>query len=131
LQSVRDEIDAHARRTFGDGAMEFRYQFRRYGLDGTMGGMELRRAVEGHEAFLILDVVASSQDLASTICMMGNQVMMHHHVEGWDGVGCTVAHPYSPATFDVGPVYRFTFHHVVEVDDPLELCRIELEEVGQ
>ena len=55
---------------------------------------------------------------------------MHHPVPEWRGSITGIAHPYAPATIDRGAVYRFTMNHVVELDDPLECYRIEMEEVG-
>jgi hypothetical protein len=54
---------------------------------------------------------------------------MHAKSPGWRG-GTTVAWPFPQSTFDMGQVYRFNVHHAMEVDDPLETFRIDLEEVG-
>lgn len=40
----------------------------------------------------------------------------------------TFAFPFSPVDTPRGPVYEFVLHHVVEVDDPLELVRIRYTE---
>ena len=54
---------------------------------------------------------------------------MHAKSPGWRG-GATVAWPFSKSVFDIGEVYQFNAHHVIDVDDPLEPFRIEIEEIG-
>ena len=43
------------------------------------------------------------------------------------GVAC----PFSPAHLDRGEVYRFNLNHVVQVDDPMEMFRIEYAKIGE
>jgi len=48
-------------------ANQYTLTFRVYGRDGSMGDAEPIARVEGHEAGLVIDVVASSQAVAADI----------------------------------------------------------------
>jgi hypothetical protein len=40
-----------------------------------------------------------------------------------------MAFPFSPSDIPVGPVFRFSIYHVLELDDPREIFPISYEEV--
>jgi hypothetical protein len=40
-----------------------------------------------------------------------------------------MALPFSPSDIPVGPVYRFSIHHVLELDHPYEIFPITYEEI--
>ncbi|MFZ0668351.1 MAG: acyclic terpene utilization AtuA family protein [Acidimicrobiales bacterium] len=129
IEGVKVDTAEHIERTLGH--QEYQLRIRTYGSNGTLGPIE-SRPFEGHESFLIIDAVASSQDLATTVALITNQILSHHRLRsGWrQGISTYVAYPFSPMVTERGPVYRFSLHHAVEVEDPMELFRIETEEVG-
>jgi hypothetical protein len=92
--------------------------FRVYGRDGTLGPLEPHPKLEGHEIGLIIDVVASSQELASDILPLVWHSGLHHPIPEYQGLISNFAFPFSPPGVDVGPVYRFCANHVWELDDP-------------
>jgi Acyclic terpene utilisation family protein AtuA len=94
--------------------------FRVYGRDGVLGPLESNPRVEGHEVGLIIDVVASSQSLASDILPLVWHSGLHHPIPEYQGLISNFAFPFSPPGIDAGPVYRFCANHVWELDDP---CR--------
>lgn len=130
IDSMRKSILWRVESSAGLRPGEYEFGMRVYGRDGVLGALEPTPQFEGHEAFLLMDATAATQEQASTIIRLASHVAMHHPVPEWRGSITGIAHPYAPATVDRGPVYRFTMNHVVELDDPLEPYRIELEEVG-
>src|ERR1700730_9453804 len=92
--------------------------FRVYGRDGTLGPLEPSPKLEGHEIGLIIDVVASSQALASDILPLVWHSGLHHPIPECNGLISNFAFPFSPPGVDVGAVYRFCANHVWELDDP-------------
>jgi hypothetical protein len=100
-----------------------------YGRDGTMGEREPIRSFEGHEAFLLVDVIADDETICETATSVIWYAFMHAKSPGWRGGG-TVAWPFSQSIHKLGDVYTFNVHHVIEVDDPMETFRLELEEVA-
>ena len=130
MGSIQGDIAARATELLGEGAMErCETHLRLYGRDGTMGEREPVKAFEGHEAFVLFDIVAPDERTADTLSSVIWYAFMHAKSPGWRG-GTTVAWPFNPPVFDLGQAYRFNVHHAIEVDDPLETFRIEYEEVG-
>jgi len=103
--------------------------FRVYGHDGTLGALETNAKMEGHEVGLIIDVVASSQSLASDILPLVWHSGLHHPIPEYQGLISNFAFPFSPPGIDVGPVYRFCANHVWELDDPCKPFRTTWEEL--
>lgn len=128
IEDMRRHIMSRIDETFG--SPEYGMNINVYGRDGTMGQLEPHPQFEGHEAFVLLDVTAGSQDLASSITKLASQLSIHHPVKEWEGAITGIAHPFAPATINRGPLYRFSMNHVVEIEDPLELCRIEWSELS-
>jgi hypothetical protein len=112
-----------------DALAQCQINVRIYGRDGVMGPREPIKRFEGHEAFFVVDVVAPTAEICTSATSVIYYAFFHAKSPGWRG-GTTVAHPLPTSTFDVGEVFRFNVHHAMEVDDPLETFRIEIEEVG-
>ena len=41
-----------------------------------------------------------------------------------------MAWPFAKSIHNLGEIYKFNVHHVIDVDDPMEVFKIELEEVS-
>jgi len=120
-QGVTDQI----RDYYSDiGASEYKIIFHVYGKNAVMGRLE-PRGEPGHELGIVMEVVASTQELASAICATARSTMLHYPYEGRKSTAGNLAFPYSPSDIKCGPVYKFTIYHLVEVDDPCELFRTE------
>lgn len=101
-----------------------------YGKNGTMGPLEPTRDASPHELCLLFEATAPTQEIASSIASIARHQALHLPVPEWSGLITALAIPFSPAYLERGPVYRFNVNHVVEVDDPLEMFRIEYMEMG-
>ena len=97
---------------------EYTLQFRVYGANATMGALEPSPQVEGHEVGLVIDVVASTQALASDILPIVWHTGLHHPIPEYEGLVSNLAFPFSPPGADMGPVYRFCANHIWHLDDP-------------
>ena len=130
IGGIQADIATRCEELLGAGALEqCQTHVRVYGRDGVMGAREPIPRFEGHEAFLVVDVTAPDRAICETAASVIWYAFMHAKSPGWRG-GTTVAWPFPRSTFDMGEVFRFNVHHAMEVDDPLETFRIELEEVG-
>ena len=118
LQRVRVEA-----MTLGIDPDSYTLTVRRYGLDAVMGGREPSTA-EPHEIGLMLDVVAATPDDAATILAKARYAAMHTEFEGRLCTAGNLAVPFAPSDAHVGPAYRFSVWHVMELDDPLEIFPI-------
>jgi Acyclic terpene utilisation family protein AtuA len=131
LRQARESIETKARRVYGDEVDTARLSVRSY---GTGTGTELfpgRPAQPpADEVIILLDVVAPRQNLATGMANIAWHTMIHSPTPGWTGALLTGAWPYNPPLLERGPIYRFNVNHAIEVDDPLEFVRMELEQVG-
>lgn len=132
LATLRESIARKCRASLGlELDRDFRLLFRVYGQNGTMGPMEPRNAIEGHEIGLVVEAIARTAEEARAVLNIVWHTGLHHPVPEWQGLISSWAFPYSPPEMDAGPVYRFCANHLLELDDPLEPFRIELVEVGR
>ena len=109
---------------------DFRLVYRVYGQNGSMGALEPRDEIEGHEIGLVVEVVGRTADEARAVLNIAWHTGLHHPVPEWQGLISNWAFPYSPPEMDAGPVYRFCVNHVMELDDPLEGFSIDFVDVG-
>ncbi len=107
----------------------YRLIFHIYGKNGVMGKLEPQKEITSHELGIILEVVAKDQELANTICAFARSTLMHYSYKGRIATAGNLAFPYAPSDIPTGPVYKFTVHHLVQVDDPCELFPIEFVEI--
>jgi hypothetical protein len=130
LDAARRQLDLKCRRVFGDRAEQATITVRTYGAGEGSDLYGTVHATPAVEAFLLIDVVAPEQGLASAVANIAWHTLCHFPAPGWSGGFGTAAWPFNPPVIDRGPVYRFNVNHVVEMDDPLEVCRIEYSSVG-
>ncbi|HXF65266.1 MAG TPA: acyclic terpene utilization AtuA family protein [Burkholderiales bacterium] len=123
--AARERIAA----VFGAG-IETRYRLdvRVFGRNAAMGPLEPETSI-GHEVGVLLQVTAESQELARALAKSVSHIAVHYPVPEWTGLITSIAFPYSPAELDRGACYRFNLNHVVEPDSPLEMFRIEYEDL--
>ncbi len=129
LSGLRKVVAAKVAEIFPQGEQQYALEFRVYGRDGAMGALEPVAAIEGHEAGLVIDVVASSQKLASDILPLVWHTALHHPIPEYEGMVSNLAFPFSPPGIDVGPVFRFCANHVWQLEDPCRPFQMNLEEV--
>lgn len=103
---------------------DYRILFHVYGRNAVMGALEPRAEV-GHEIGIVLEVVASTQELANAICATARSTMLHYPCAGRKATAGNLAFLYSPSDIPCGAVYRFTIYHLVEVQDACELFQTE------
>lgn len=76
------------------------------------------------EVGVMLLVSAPTQELATAISKVANPLLLHLPLPDMAYLP-SLAFAFSPAHIDRGPAYAFVLNHVVQVDDPLELFRID------
>ena len=128
-----DEIiaDAEARVkdgvTCGDGT--YRLNFWIYGRNGVLMGPEANGAEPPAEIGIVGEVVADTQEIASSVCSFAHGVLLHQPYPGRKTVVGNLAFPYSPSDFDLGEVFEFSIYHLLEVHDPAGLFPVTVEQI--
>lgn len=102
----------------------YRVNFFNYGKNGVMGALEPSRQIP-HELCVLFEVLADTQQLASTICASIRSTFMHYGYEGRKSTAGNLAFPYAPSDVEFGPVFEFSVYHLMPVDDPKALFPIE------
>jgi len=133
MQRIDDIVEGVKERVadnFRNKGLEYDLRFIVYGRDGVMGELEpMRNNPKSHEYGIIIDAVASTQDLANTICSTARSTMLHYGYQGRRATAGNLAFPYSPSDFKAGEVYAFSVYHLLKTADPLALFPIEYVDV--
>ena len=82
-----------------------------------------------NEIGVLLTVTADEQALATQIAKVMNPLLLHFEVDK-NRPTPSFAFPFSPAEVEKGKIYEFKLYHVLELDDPFEMIRIETVEVN-
>ena len=116
---LRDEIDPDT----------YNLNFRVYGNNAVLGPLLSSEKIPPKEAFIMLDVVAETAEQAKAICGVTRQHLLHFGYPGRLSTSGNLAFPFTPPEILVGDTYRFNVYHIVEVDDPLALFPLEVNDV--
>ena len=108
---------------------DYHYTLKPYGYNAVSG----RPVPDGYvpnELGILLTVTADTQQRATQVAKVFNPYLLHFPVH-LNRQLPSFAFPLSPAETERGLLYAFRLYHVVELDDPLELCRMTTELIGK
>jgi len=102
---------------------DYAFDIRLYGHNAILEGLdpETRRA---REVGVMLIVNAADQATATAVAKVANPLMLHLPLPDMAYLP-SLAFATSPAETERGPAFEFVLNHVVEVDSPTSLFRIE------
>ena len=100
-----------------------------YGRDGVLGKSEPERSIAPREVGVVIEAIASSQENADAVCACARSGALHFGFEGRKSTAGNLAFPFSPSDIKVGPVFKFSVYHLLEVDDPSSLFAVELQRI--
>jgi hypothetical protein len=124
LALLHEVLTARVRQTLGLDPDAYVVDIRPYGYNAVLGDLDPSSAPP-REVGVMLLVNAPDQATATAIAKVANPLMLHLPTPGMDYLP-SLAFPTSPAETERGPAYAFVLNHVVAVDDPTEMFRIEL-----
>jgi hypothetical protein len=90
-----------------------------FGLDGVLGAVEPEKAVTGHEAAVVLDVVAATRALAEEAAYFGFIRLFIGPYPGRKTTAGNAAAPFMPVVIPVSDVYVFSVYHLLPLADPV------------
>ncbi|MET8867076.1 acyclic terpene utilization AtuA family protein [Nonomuraea sp. NPDC004580] len=126
LALLHEVLTARVRQTLGLDPGAYVVDIRPYGYNAVLGDLDPSSAPP-REVGVMLLVNAPDQATATAVAKVANPLMLHLPTPGMDYLP-SLAFPTSPAETERGPAYAFVLNHVVAVDDPTEMFRIELPE---
>ena len=71
-------------------------------------------------------MVADDPDTSEAVLALARSAGLHVTYPGRTAIAGNLAFPFSPSDIKAGEAYEFNVHHLVVVDDPLELFPIEI-----
>jgi hypothetical protein len=90
-----------------------------FGLDGVLGPVEPEKSVTGHEAAVVLDVVADTRELAEEAAYFGFIRLFIGPYPGRKTTAGNAAAPFMPVVIPVSDVYVFSIYHLLPLEDPV------------
>ena len=130
IDKINIEVEKSVRNYYNEITEPYQIIFRMYGKNAVLGEREPEIDAQPHEIGMIVEVIAETQELASTICSACRSTMLHYGYEGRKSTAGNLAFPYSPSDIECGEVYKFSIYHLINVDDPLELFPIRHFKLG-
>ena len=109
---------------------EYYLNYRIFGKNGVMGDLEPVREIKSHELGIIVEGIAPTKEEAEEVALMGTRQLFYARlpeVKGTAGTAAFVVDEVLPSTAS----YMWTLNHVVPVDDPMELFKVEMVEIGE
>ncbi|GAA0176699.1 acyclic terpene utilization AtuA family protein [Clostridium sediminicola] len=103
---------------------KYKINFYNYGKNAVMGNKEIE-VFKGHEIGTLFEVVAETQELASSICATVRSTFLHYGYEGRKSTAGNLAFPFAPSDIEFGPVYEFSIYHLMKVKNGMEPFKIE------
>ena len=110
---------------------EYRLEFLVYGRDGVMGPLEPTPQITSHEAGIVIDVVADTQEHSAAACAVARSTLLHYGYPGRIATAGNLAFPFSPSDIKVGAVYVFSVYALLRIEDPASLFPRTYEEIGE
>lgn len=110
--------------TMGTRAGQFDISLRAYGANAVSGLPLPESSPRPLEIGLLFVATAATQELATQIAKTCNPLFFHMPLNR-DTPLPSYAFPFSPAEIERGAVYEFKLNHVVQVEHPMQLVRIE------
>ncbi|XCP85781.1 acyclic terpene utilization AtuA family protein [Roseburia hominis] len=109
----------------------YSFNFKMYGYNAVVDSLNADDDYVPREIGVLLTVTADTQELATQIAKEFNPYLLHFPVELTNDKTLlpTFAFPFSPVDCSKGPIYEFCLHHVVEMEDSLELVNIVYQEI--
>ncbi|EXJ53396.1 uncharacterized protein A1O5_13385 [Cladophialophora psammophila CBS 110553] len=94
--------------------------FHLYGKNAVMGGLEPNTSTP-HEIGIMGEAVGQSQEVADAIAGFSRTALLHGAYDGQMATAGNIASPLTPLESPLGPVFKFSIYHLMQVDDPTDL----------
>jgi hypothetical protein len=128
--AVLEHLHRAIPKTLGLERGQYGIQILRYGHDAVLGAAEPHRGEAPREVGLVFIATAPDQSAATQLAKLANPVLLHAPLAGEEAMP-SYAFLGSPAEIERGPIHEFVLQHAVDVDEPGELVRTVLTELGR
>jgi len=101
----------------------YEIQFRFIGKNATLGSLE-RKNLEPNEIGVLVIVTAKKQYECEEISKILNPLLLHHSIYKNRELP-TFSFPLSPPSFKIGKKYEFCLNHVMSLQNPMDIFKLE------
>jgi len=130
LLRMHEVLIARVSAAMGPAAGQYHISLRPYGWNAVSGLPVGQLVAPPQEIGLMFVATAKTQELATQIAKTCNPWFFHLPVEDAQEMP-SYGFPFSPAEVERGQVFEFKLNHVVHVNDPMELVRLEFMELEE
>lgn len=123
IRNISAYVDEYIRKN-GISPDDYSFNFKAYGYNAVIEGPVPEGTPPPREIGMLLTVTAKTQEMATQICKIFNPYLLHFPADFTMQLP-SYAFPFSPADCPRGCTYEFKLHHVIDVDDPLELIKFD------
>ena len=128
IDEIIEGVKERVKDNFKSNSWNYYLDIKIYGKNAVMGNLEYNSTTKDcHEIGVVIEAVADTQEKADTICAFARSSMLHFGYEGRKATAGNLAFPYSPSDFHAGEVYNFSIYHLMEVNNPADIFRIDYE----
>lgn len=110
--------------------IDYKISFRIFGKNGVMGDLEPVRETRSHELMVVVEGVAATKEIAHEVTMIGTRQIFYARLPEVKGTAGTAAFVVDEV-LEASAAYYWTMNHTVEVDNPMELFRVHMTEIGK
>lgn len=128
IDKVVEWAKEQVKERFGETGYQLHYRI--FGKNGVMGDLEPVKEIKSHELCIIVEGIAPTKEMAEEVTIIGTRQIFYARlpeVKGTAGTAAFIVDEVLPAT----PSYIWTMNHVIPVDDPMELFKVKMIEVGE
>lgn len=131
LDWVLESIRERTREQFGqlEEGTDYQLLFHQYGKNGVMRELEPMRESQAHEICIVTEVVAKTQEIADLVARYTLYRLLFPTFSGQKATAGGIA-MLRDEVLQGQPAYRWTVDHLLPVQDPMELFRVEIEEIA-
>jgi hypothetical protein len=129
LSALRKLVEKKVSDSLGVAPNQYTQNWRVYGRTSTTVSQEPEKWDRVYDRAILIDVIASSQALASAIITIAWHTGLHAAIPEYQGLISNFAFPFSPPNLEAGPVYKFCINHIWKLTDPCAPFGITIEDL--
>ncbi|MDQ4071540.1 MAG: DUF1446 domain-containing protein [Actinomycetota bacterium] len=129
LETIRERVREQYGQLHEGPGKDYQIIFHQYGKNGVMQDLEPVKQTAAHEICVVTEVVGRSQEIADLIARFALYRLLFPTFAGQKATAGGIA-MLRDEVLRGQPSYRWTVDHLLPVQDPLELFRVEVEEVN-
>ncbi|WP_264739598.1 DUF1446 domain-containing protein [Cytobacillus firmus] len=117
IEEIEQQVEDQVREYYPEiQADSYSINFYNYGMNAVLGTRETEE-FKGHEIGVLLEVVADTQEMASSLCSTARSTFLHFGHEKRKSTAGNLAFPFAPSDLEFGPVYEFSVYHLMEISE--------------